>query len=78
MNEERTCTLCMKIFRFPFAREFHFDVIHNCSMYMCNICENSEDWKDKGFTFPYFELLDHIYKCHDKHPYTILNQINIS
>ena len=76
MNEELTCKLCVKTFRFQFAREFHFDVVHNYHVYMCQSCEeNSENWEVKGFTYTYFELLDHIYKCHEENPYTLLNQL---
>ena len=78
MNEELTCKLCVKTFRFQFSREFHFDVVHNYHVYMCQSCEeNSENWEVKGFTYTYFELLDHIYKCHEENPYTLLNQLNI-
>lgn len=77
MNEELTCKLCMKTFRFQIAREFHFDVVHNFRMYMCKNCENSENWEDRGFTYTYFELLDHIYKCHEENPYMILKYLNI-
>ena len=77
MNEELTCKICMKRFRFQFAREFHFDVVHNYHVYMCQTCENSKNWEDKGFTYTYFELLDHIYKCYEENPYTLLNQLNI-
>ena len=54
MNEELTCKICMKRFRFQFAREFHFDVVHNYRVYMCKTCENSEYWEDKGFSYTYF------------------------
>lgn len=58
----------MKRFRFQFAREFRFDVVHNCHVYMCQTCENSENWEDKGVTYTDFELLDDIYRCHYEHP----------
>ena len=77
MNEELTCKLCMKTFKFQIAREFHFDVIHNFCMYMCKYCENSEDQEQKGITYSYFELLDHIYSFHGKNPYTVLSYLNI-
>lgn len=77
MNEELTCKLCMKTFRFQIAREFHFDVVHNFRMCMCKNCENSENWEDRGFTYTYFELLDHIYNCHEENPYMILKYLNI-
>ncbi len=77
MNEELTCKLCMKTFRFQIAREFHFDVVHNFRMYMCKNCENSGNWEDRGFTYTYFELLDHIYNCHEENPYMILKYLNI-
>ena len=72
-----TCKLCMETFKFQLAREFHFDVIHNFCMYMCKYCENSEDQEQKGITYSYFELLDHIYSFHGKNPYTVLNYLNI-
>ena len=78
MNEELTCKLCVKTFRFQIAIEFHFDVVHNYHVYMCQSCEeNSENWEVKGFTYTYFELLDHIYKCHEENPNTLFNQLNI-
>ena len=60
-----------------YKTEFQFDVIHNFRMYMCKPCENSEDQKDKRFRYTYFELLDHIYKCHEETPYTLLSLLNI-
>ena len=77
MNEDLTCKLCVKRFRFLFEKQYHIDVIHNYHAYMCQTCENSENWEDKGFKYTYFELLDHIYKCHKENPYKILNQLNI-
>lgn len=77
MNEELTCKLCMKTFKFQIAREFHFDVIHNFCMYMCKYCENSEDQEQKGITYSYFELLDHIYSFHGTNPYSVLSYLNI-
>ena len=56
----------MKRLRFKFEREFHFDAVHNCHVYMSKTCENSENWEDKGFTYTYFELFDDIYKRHEK------------
>ena len=67
----------MKRLRYQFAREFHFDVVHNYHVYMCQTCENSENWEDKEFTYTHLELLDHIYKCHEDNSYTLLNQLNI-
>lgn len=77
MNEDLTCKLCMKKFKFQIAREFHFDVIHNFSFYMCKICENTKDSPQKGFSYTYFELLDHTYKYHNENPYIILDYLNI-
>ena len=77
MNEELTCKICMKRFRFQFAREFHFDVVHNYRVYMCQTCENSEYWEDKGFSYTYFELLDHWLKVHNEDPFKILSYLNV-
>ena len=77
MNEEQTCKLCMKKFKFQIAREFYFDVIYNFSFYMCNICEATEDAIQKGFSYTYFELLDHKYKFHNRNPYKTLDYLNI-
>ena len=43
MNDELLCKICNIKFDFQLAREFHFDIVHNCRAYMCKICENSED-----------------------------------
>ena len=77
MREELTCELCSKTFKFKFAREVHFDIVHNFCMYMCTICENSEDSEQKGFKFSYFELLDHSHSIHEKNPYIILSYLNL-
>ena len=78
MNEELTCKLCTKTFRFQIEKSFHFDVVHNFHYsYKCENCENSEDWEDKGFRYNYFELLDHIFNCHEENPYMILKCLNI-
>ena len=78
MNEELTCKLCTKTFRFQIEKSFHFDVVHNFHYsYRCENCENSEDWEDKGFRYTYFELLDHIFNCHEENPYMILKCLNI-
>ena len=51
----------MKTFKFQFAREVHFDIVHNFCMYMCKLCEKGEDPEQKGIKYSYFELLDHSY-----------------
>ena len=67
----------MKTFKFQFAREVHFDIVHNFCMYMCKLCEKGEDPEQKGIKYSYFELLDHGYSFHEKNPYIILKYLNI-
>ena len=69
-------SFCEKIYIFKFEKEYHVDVVHYYHVYMCHTCENSENWEDKGITYTYFELLDHIYKCHKETPYRLSNQLN--
>ena len=76
MKEDLTCNLCMKTFKFQFAREVHFDIVHNFCMYMCKLCEKGEDPEQKGIKYSYFELLDHSYSFHEKNPYVILKYLN--
>ena len=77
MKEDLTCNLCMKTLKFQFAREVHFDIVHNFCMYMCKYCENSEDQERKGITYSYFELLDHEYSFHGKNTYGVLSYMNL-
>ena len=77
MSDDLTCKLCMKKFKFQSAREFHFDIIHNFRIYMCQICEHTKDHPQKGISYSYFELQDHIYKLHDQNPYRSLDYLNM-
>ena len=54
MNKGLNCDLCNQSFKFHFAKEFHFDVEHIISSYMCDICEDSND------KYLYFELIHHV------------------
>ena len=73
MNNELLCKICNIKFDFQLAREFHFDIVHNCRAYMCKICEKTEDSQYRGLQYTYFELLDHNITFHDDNPYIILN-----
>ena len=54
MNEELTCKLCTKTFRFQIEKSFHFDVVHNFHFsYKWENCEIREDWEDKVFKYTY-------------------------
>ena len=52
-------------------------MVHNYRVYMCQTCENSEYWEDKGFSYTYFELLDHWLKVHNEDPFKILSYLNV-
>ena len=75
MDRKLSCKICGKKFKFRFAKEFHLDVVHNIQMYMCNVCDHSED---THYTYSYLELLDHNYKFHNSSdPYIVLSYLNI-
>lgn len=71
MSEDLTCKVCRKNFKFQFAREFHFDIFHKVSYYMCKICVGNTE------RYTYFELQDHLYCEHDENIYAILDHLNI-
>ena len=77
MKEDLTCNLCTKTFKFQFAREVHFDIVHNFCMYMCKLCEKVKDPDQKDSKDSYCELLDHSYSFHESNPYIILKYLNI-
>ena len=77
MSDELFCKICNIKFDFQLAREFHFDIVHNCRAYMCKICEKSEDSQYKRLQYTYFELLDHNITFHGDNPYILLNHLNI-
>ena len=77
MNDELLCKICNIKFDFQLAREFHFDIVHNCRAYMSKICEKSEDSQYRGLQYTYFELLDHNITFHGDNPYILLNHLNI-
>ena len=77
MNDELLCKICHIKFYFQLAREFHFDIVHNCHAYMSKICEKSEEAQYKGLLYTYFELLDHNITKHGDNPYILLNHLNI-
>ena len=76
MKEDLTCNLCTKTFIFQFAREVHFDIVHNFCMYICKLCEKSEDPELKSSKYSYFELLDHSYSF-DENTYIIPKYLSI-
>ena len=71
MNKGLNGDLCNKSFQYHFAKEFHFDVEHNISSYMCDICEVSSD------KYLYFELIHHILNCHEPNPLSRLDYLNL-
>ena len=73
MNKELLCRICNIKFDFKLAREFHFNLVHNCRAYMCKICEKSEDSQYKGSQYIHLELLDHNITFHEDNPYILLN-----